>query len=410
MIDASPHPLPRETRRLRTVLITDGDERSSLAIVRTLGRAAKYEVHVCSMGGRSLAGASKYAQSDTSVGDALADSRAFATNVSALALRLGADVLLPVSEASVLSVLRHRDLFGNLILPLPEDTSFVAACDKSVVLNAARGLGIATPQQIVLRLPVDLPNALGRESMRYPVVLKPAKSVVSTGGRWRKVGVSYAADESELVTAVGRYETNAFPLLVQQRVVGPGIGVFLLRWDKQTIAAFSHRRVREKPPSGGVSVCSESIPADPELVRQAESLLERFAWRGVAMIEFKLDSSTGTHYLMEINGRFWGSLQLAITAGVDFPTLLLSAAVGDQPAAVQGYRIGVRNRWWWGEVDHVIARLRSSRGLTPPSSHDTPLHRALLNLFLWGRSDHNETLHFTDPHPFFRETARWLHV
>ncbi len=46
------------------------------------------------------------------------------------------------------------------------------------------------------------------------------------------------------------------------------------------------------------------------------------------MVEFKADARTGTPYLMEINGRFWGSLQLAIDAGVDFPAILVAAALG----------------------------------------------------------------------------------
>ena len=40
------------------------------------------------------------------------------------------------------------------------------------------------------------------------------------------------------------------------------------------------------------------------------------------MVEFKLDARDGVAKLMEINGRFWGSLQLAVDAGVDFPAIL----------------------------------------------------------------------------------------
>ena len=75
----------------------------------------------------------------------------------------------------------------------------------------------------------------------------------------------------------------------------------------------------ENPPSGGGSVYSESTAADETLVEQAKRLLEHFSWRGLAMIEFKIDRSTGTPYLMEINGRVWGSLQLAIDAGWTSP-------------------------------------------------------------------------------------------
>jgi predicted ATP-grasp superfamily ATP-dependent carboligase len=80
-------------------------------------------------------------------------------------------------------------------------------------------------------------------------------------------------------------------------------------------AAFAHRRLREKPPSGGVSVLSESIALDPQVLEQAERILEALKWHGVAMVEFKRDARDGVAKL-GINGRFWGSLQLSVDAGV----------------------------------------------------------------------------------------------
>jgi len=202
----------------------------------------------------------------------------------------------------------------------------------------------------------------------------------------------------------------AYPILVQQRVVGPGVGIFLLLWDGELIATFAHKRIREKPPAGGVSVYRESIAADPSLVARSRALLEAFAWRGVAMIEYKLDATTGTPYLMEVNGRFWGSLQLAIDSGVDFPTLLVKAAMGEQPAPVSDYRLGLRSRWWWGDVDHLLARLRrtDSELSLPPGQ---PGRMGMLRDFftLWRAGDRNEVLRLGDPAPFIHETLEWLH-
>ena len=84
------------------------------------------------------------------------------------------------------------------------------------------------------------------------------------------------------------------------------------------VAFFAHKRLRERPPWGGVSVLSESAEPDPRLKALARQLLDDACWHGVAMVEFKV-APDGTPYLMEINTRFWGSLQLAIDAGVDFP-------------------------------------------------------------------------------------------
>ncbi len=269
--------------------------------------------------------------------------------------------------------------------------------DKEAVLATARTLGIGVPSQRVAAVPGEAP-APGELS--YPVVLKPARSVIENGAGRVKSAVVHASDAAAYQEALARMPAGAYPLLLQQRIEGPGAGVFVLVWQGQLLAAFGHRRLREKPPTGGVSVYRESVAVDERLLELSLALLGRFGWQGVAMVEYKLDRQTGTPYLMEINGRFWGSLQLAIDAGVDFPALLVAAALGRSPRPVAEYRPGVRTRWWWGDVDHLIARVRSG---------DRPL-RALgdfLRAPLEGAR--NEVLQWRDPVPAWRETVEWLH-
>ena len=107
--------------------------------------------------------------------------------------------------------------------------------------------------------------------------------------------------------------------MLQERIRRPRHRCVRLLSRGRAVALFSHRRLRERPPWGGVSVLSESIALCPDARDYAHSLLDDLGWHGVAMVEFKRDARDGVPKLMEINGRFWGSLQLAIDAGVDFP-------------------------------------------------------------------------------------------
>lgn len=389
-----------------TVVVLDGGERAALAVVRSLGRAG-YPVHVGAASPRSLAGASRFCRSETQLPDPLADGERFAETVAALIGRTGAAVLLPVAEPSAIAVLEHRPLLGEVILPLPEISRFRRICDKIEVLRIAEEIGISTPARRTVRNREELAEAVGQS--RYPVVLKPARSVSDTGGTRKKIGVSYARTSAELESALGRLGPEAFPLMLQERIEGPGIGVFLLRWEGQTRAAFAHQRLREKPPSGGVSVYRESIALPEDLMARSEELLARFHWEGVAMVEFKLDPRTGTPFLMEINGRFWGSLQLAIDAGVDFPRLLLACALRECEPPVRQYQLGVRSRWWWGDFDHLLARMLHSPGaLALPPSAPTRLEALGAFLTLWRPGDRSEVLRLGDPKPFVRETLEWF--
>ncbi|MFO7261783.1 MAG: ATP-grasp domain-containing protein [bacterium] len=389
------------------VLVTDGDERAALAVVRSLGRAG-YAVHVCSTRGRSLAGASRYCMSEERAPDPLRAPGDFVDALEQYARRVGARVLLPISEASVLAVLADRERFRDMCIPFPDEAAFHRVCDKPRVLQAARALGIEIPEQRLLTAAGEI-DALDPDAVRYPVVVKPGRSVAGDAHGRQKTMVSYARDDRELRAQLERLPAAAFPVLLQQRIVGPGVGIFLLLWDGRTDAVFSHRRIREKPPSGGVSVYRESIPADPALVRASTALLEAFGWQGVAMVEYKVDASTGEPYLMEVNGRFWGSLQLAIDAGVDFPVRLVRLALGEPLPPQPAYRVGVRSRWWWGDVDHLIAVLRQPRdGIALPPDLP-PKWRSVLDVLVpWRPGDRNEVFRWSDPMPAVRETLNWF--
>ena len=138
-------------------------------------------------------------------------------------------------------------------------------------------------------------------------------------------------------------------------------------------------------------------------------LLEQFDWRGPAMVEYKLDGETGEAFLMEVNGRFWGSLQLAIDAGVDFPRLLVDAALGKTMPQAQPYRAGVRSRWWWGDVDHLLTRMRHGRtALSLPDTAPGRLRVLADFIAASGPRSRNEVLQWSDPMPMVRESLDWF--
>jgi hypothetical protein len=76
------------------------------------------------------------------------------------------------------------------------------------------------------------------------------------------------------------------------------------------------------------------------------------------MVEFKWDA--GRYTLMEINPKFWGSLDLAIAAGVDFPWLAVQLARGEPIPAVFEYPVGVRFQWVFDDLLHLAARPQSA--------------------------------------------------
>jgi len=307
-------------------------------------------------------------------------------------------VVLPVSEASMLALLARRETV-SAVIPFADEAVFRSICDKPSVLEAAARLGIRVPRQRCIASPSDTADVLDA----LPTVLKPHASVVTDSSGTRiQVGVRWAHTATELRQALAAYPETAFPIMAQEVIHGPGIGIFLLMREGEPLAQFSHRRIREKPPSGGVSVVCQSEPMNTDLLERSIRLLRHFDWNGPAMVEYKVDAATGEPVLMEINGRFWGSLQLAVDAGVDFPRLLLESHRAVPLPSPSDYR-SVSMRWFWGDVDHLIARWREPglgvwgkvQALGRWFNGFAPRYRS--EVFRWG-----------DPIPFVRESVGWV--
>lgn len=391
----------------RTVIVTDGEQRAALAVVRSLG--AEYRCIVAASSRASIAGGSRFCARNAIVPDALDRPDDFAAAIIALAAAERASLVLPISEQSMLAILPVRSRLSPAVVPFPDLAAFNALTDKQRLLEEASKLGIAIPTQQIVP-DVASVASIDFDALRFPIVIKPGRSVGEHAGERAKLSVLYAASADELRRKIRLQPASAFPLLLQQRIVGPGTGIFLLLWDGEQRAQFAHRRLCEKPPSGGVSVYRESIALDEELLERSRALLDRFGWRGVAMVEYKRDSATGQPYLMEVNGRFWGSLQLAIDAGVDFPQLLAASALGECVEPQTAYRIGVRSRWWWGQVDHLAGRVRRRTTAPPLPPGTLSIARAFGDLLLgpFRREDYEEILWWNDPRPFWNETIRWM--
>lgn len=391
-----------------TALVTDGDQRPALAITRSLGRRG-VSVLVGSEQPDSLASASKYCAGQVTYPSPYADPDAFDRFLLDLVARERIDVVMPVTDVTTHLVARNWTALGrHTASALPAFDAFDFVADKMRLLQRAAACGIPTPRTHVVDGLADAASLTGR--LEFPVVVKPQRSRIRTESGWLPSSVQYAHNDSDLLRLYREKEyLNRYPSLIQERIVGPGVAVFVLCDHGELRAAFAHRRIREKPPSGGVSVLCESIALDPELIDQAMRVLRPLAWHGVAMMEFKQDHQTGRSFLMEVNGRFWGSLHLAIAAGVDFPFLSYRLALGQSVAAPGHYRIGVKSRWLLGDLDQVLMRLfhRDANQNLPAGAPSRA--RALFD-FLQpiGSGLHYDVISGDDPRPFLREASQYV--
>jgi protein-tyrosine-phosphatase/predicted ATP-grasp superfamily ATP-dependent carboligase len=231
--------------------------------------------------------------------------------------------------------------------------ALATALNKFSTISLAQRLGVPVPETRFIDSIEDAPKV---ES--YPVVLKPISSKVMSGGRLHGVPPVLVRNECErrwhLISLLERT-----PVLQQEYVSGWGVGVELLYRRGEMLWHFCHERVHEGSGMGGLGSGSSyrrSAIAPPEMLHHAKNLLDALQWHGVAMVEFKV-TATGRFWLMEINPRLWGSVALAIDAGVDFPYGLLCLAAGLPIPPQPRYRVPYFTRELFRDVEWLKARL-----------------------------------------------------
>lgn len=382
------------------VLVTDGNQRAALAVTRSLGSNG-ITVITADVMARTLSGASKYCLLSEVYSDH-GQVEAFIRSLRRIIEKHDIGVILPITEITMFVLLQYREQFSDVVIPFDSYEKVSLLSDKAALVDLCRKLQIPCPESVCVESGID---ALDRNiDFSYPVVLKPYKSRIFSEGKWVSTSVKYAESISEL-EGLCKHDPvfSAYPFIIQEYVEGYGQGVFLLFNHGRPVASFCHKRLREKPPSGGVSVLCESVDMPPELERMSIRLLQEVEWHGVAMVEFKVNDTSGP-YIMEINTRFWGSLQLAVDAGVDFPYMLYQIAVGEFPASMaKTYHSGVRLRWLLGDFDRLYLLLRSSK-----YSFRHKLREVASFFVLCGKGLHYEVNRFGDMRPFIEEVRQYF--
>ena len=146
--------------------------------------------------------------------------------------------------------------------------------------------------------------------------------------------------------------------IVEQYLQGVGVGVSVLANEGRIIQAFQHRRLREGR-SGSSSRVSELL--DHDLLKACQSICRHTNLTGICMFEFRYNPATQDWALLETNARFWGSLPLPLSLGVDFPRLLYELLVSKTEHPQVVYPTGIRARNFALDGRNLLAEIPGLR-------------------------------------------------
>lgn len=391
-------------------LVLDGDQSSALAIVRSLGRLG-VAITVGSSVEQPLAGYSRHAGVQLRYPDPLREEQAF---IAWLVHRQGErpdELVIPVTERTVVPILRHRTLLDDRRIAIAPSEALEQVLDKDRTLQLAKSLGIPVPRSLPINSIDQLEQAAA--TLGFPVVVKPSRSVGQGEGQRVQLSVSYAHTAAELEGQV-RQALRFGGVILQEFFRADGVGIELIADRGVVRYAFQHRRLHEVPLTGGGSSLRISEVVAPALLEASEKLMRALVWHGVAMVEFKYQRSTGEFRLMEINGRFWGSLPLAVAAGADFPVMLHALVSTGKVPETAPAQAGTVCRQLSRDIDWLEHVLRKN---APPQLVQLPSARQVLRdcLLVFSPRHHFDVQSWRDLRPGLVDLRRigqrqWLRV
>lgn len=340
------------------VIILDGEQKSALAAVRVLGRAG-LRVVVGSTRSSAMAMHSRYALARFVYPDPKQDRAGFIAALTAEATRFGdRPVVMAFSEATAVTVqLEQSSLERHIRYAWQEPSQFEIVQNKAATYSEAKLLGVPVIPTYLFENVAELGKQ--QESFTWPMVIKPRRSVTKTEAGLSFGTAAFAHDFSELQRLFKEVKaaTGEAPL-VQPYIYGEEYGVSVLATQGEVSACVVHHRLRSLSPTGGASVLKETVVEGrlhDELISHASKLVSALQWSGPLMVECKVDADTGTPRLMEINGRWVGSLPLSVATGMPLPLWHYQQLVGEPVDILQPQNtVEVTTNYFLGDVRHLL--------------------------------------------------------
>jgi predicted ATP-grasp superfamily ATP-dependent carboligase len=329
-----------------SALVSDGVHRKSLSVTRALGKQG-IQVSVVSDEFFAPSFWSKYCKKRFHL-DLLANKDNL--NLDFLKLIRGDNsnvVFFPMEDATIKWLSDNRSclsVYLNFLIPSSE--SLMTSFSKFQTMKLAESIGVDVPRSVHFATAKELKLKIAEDTQRYlsnNFLIKPNIGHGSSGIIYLQDFNDDSWGKFDLEKHFDQYGSQ----LLQHRLSADGrsVGVSLL-FDShsQLVASFVHERISSFPVSGGPSTNRVGI-RDDNLLEDSVKLLQKLNWQGVAMVEWKFDSTTGKPFLLEINPRFWGSLELAIRSGVNFPVLYFDLCCNKSVGVVNDYEMGKKVRW-----------------------------------------------------------------
>ncbi|GAB3248714.1 ATP-grasp domain-containing protein [Arthrobacter pigmenti] len=373
--------------RRRALIVSTGRDRGALAAARSL-RHSGWSVGVGTPDGGGMLGSSHACDARYVVPRPRGSGAPFIEGVNQAAVAGSYDVVFGGGDDWMAALATYQSSIPARIAH-PESAVVHAALDKMDLTKRALKAGLAAPH-------TETATAQTMAAWRGPVIVKCRAHWSDGQTRPLRIearlfpDIAAARPQIDLINAAG-----AQPVL-QQPVRGGLSALIGIFHDGRLHGRVQQVSPRLWPTPNGASARAETVAVDEVLAARAEKLLADLGWWGLVELQF-LTGDDGEPHLIDLNGRFFGSMALSNAARPGLSSAWGRLALGEPLPELPDAPAGVRYAWLAGDMRRAG---RERRGGLVNDIADT---------LRWSRTAHHSVWNLRDLGPTWYLAASRLH-
>lgn len=346
------------------VLILNGESRNGLAIIRSLTRAG-YSCDIVTYNSSSnqklsYIFKSKYVDKIHFLTGIEDENNFFHEFIGLLKIHKY-DFIIPAGTEYSNFLSKFKRDVAIFSQPLIENYEKIWQVHNKInCMSWAESIGIPVPKTFVIKNLNDLYTAA--KHINFPVVIKFPDSFASDGLWISPVGGNDLVDEYiKRIPQILDSVEEEFPI-IQEKITGKLFDSTSFAVNGQIFGMLTQERILTTWLDGGGGLVN--ITNDiPELKKYTKQIIKELAWTGPIEMDWIRDSNSGRYYLIEINPKFWGTTQLTISSGLNYPEILMKFATKKSIETSSEYKKGLMYRWIMDELFAILTMSQNRQRL-----------------------------------------------
>jgi predicted ATP-grasp superfamily ATP-dependent carboligase len=305
-----------------SILIPDGENLMTIRVIQCLSQIRGIKIYVLSTRKYATIRFSRfvtkfiYRPENNNVSDWVA-------HINNVTEKYSIDVIMPVFETGIRKLVENRNLliYASKVLIPKTPEQFEIARNKWLLYLQLEKIGVPSPKSYdLIGGKLDSKELL---KLNFPALIKPKWELQGGGKGIRKLS---NLRDLENFQRINKHKDYFF---IQEYNKGKDLGCNVLCKDGE-ILAYSIQlgtlfQDQEFKPQIGLEMIQED-----SVYKATQKLMKSLKWTGVAHIDFLYDQDKREFFVLEINPRYWLTLQASIISGVNFPWLYCLAVLGEE--------------------------------------------------------------------------------